>query len=129
MTPQCIGHALEIRKVAARLHATRSAPASPPSGRPSFNAPLHPAIRFENEPVSNGIPIRHVTGIGAIAARTGSREATMAGSAMAGGYVTVTAGDGGKFKAYVAKPAKGSGPGLVLCQEIFGVNQHIRDLA
>lgn len=48
---------------------------------------------------------------------------------MANGYVTVTAADGGKFKAYVAKPPKGSGPGLVLCQEIFGVNQHIRDLA
>ena len=48
---------------------------------------------------------------------------------MAGAYVTVTAGDGGKFKAYVAKPGKGSGPGLVLCQEIFGVNRHIRDLA
>ena len=48
---------------------------------------------------------------------------------MAGAYVTVTATDGGKFKAYVAKPGKGSGPGLVLCQEIFGVNKHIRDLA
>jgi len=43
--------------------------------------------------------------------------------------VTVKAADGGTFKAYVAKPPKGSGPGLVLCQEIFGVNQHIRKVA
>ncbi|MGE0733862.1 MAG: dienelactone hydrolase family protein [Alphaproteobacteria bacterium] len=48
---------------------------------------------------------------------------------MAGSYVTVKAGDGGEFKAYVAKPAEGSGPGVVLCQEIFGVNAHIRHLA
>lgn len=46
-----------------------------------------------------------------------------------GEWITVTANDGGKFKAYVAKPSKGSGPGLVLCQEIFGVNAHIRELA
>ena len=48
---------------------------------------------------------------------------------MSGSFVTVKSSDGGSFKAYVAKPAKGSGPGLVLCQEIFGVNKHIRDLA
>ncbi len=43
--------------------------------------------------------------------------------------VTVTAADGGKFRAHIARPAKGGGPGLVLCQEIFGVNKHIRDVA
>ena len=48
---------------------------------------------------------------------------------MTGKYVNVKAADGGSFRAYVAKPAIGSGPGLVLCQEIFGVNKHIRDLA
>ena len=48
---------------------------------------------------------------------------------MAGGYVTVQAADGGSFTAYVARPAEGKGPGVVLCQEIFGVNAHIRDLA
>lgn len=43
--------------------------------------------------------------------------------------VTVTAADGGKFAAYAAIPESGSGPGLVLLQEILGVNRHIRDLA
>lgn len=41
----------------------------------------------------------------------------------------MTAADGGTFNAYVAVPESGSGPGLVLLQEIFGVNRHIRDLA
>src|SRR6266550_2405189 len=48
---------------------------------------------------------------------------------MKGSYITVTAKDAGKFKAYLAKPAKGSGPGIVLLQEIFGINQYIRDVA
>jgi carboxymethylenebutenolidase len=43
--------------------------------------------------------------------------------------ITVTAADGGKFGAYLAIPESGSGPGLVLLQEILGVNRHIRDLA
>jgi carboxymethylenebutenolidase len=48
---------------------------------------------------------------------------------MKGSTITVTAKDGGSFKAYLAKPEKGSGPGIVLLQEIFGVNQYIRDVA
>lgn len=48
---------------------------------------------------------------------------------MAGSYVTVAAADGGEFKAYVSTPEKGSGPGIVLLQEIFGVNQSMRDVA
>ena len=48
---------------------------------------------------------------------------------MNGTYVTVKAGDGGSFKAYVAKPAKGSGPGIVLLQEIFGIIRRIRATA
>ena len=37
--------------------------------------------------------------------------------------------DGGSFKAYLATPERGSGPGIVLLQEIFGINQYIRDVA
>ena len=48
---------------------------------------------------------------------------------MEGTYITVTAKDGGSFRAYLAKPEKGSGPGIVLLQEIFGVNHYIRDVA
>lgn len=44
-------------------------------------------------------------------------------------YVTVTARDGGRFQAYVAMPARTPAPGLVVIQEIFGVNQVMRDLS
>lgn len=42
--------------------------------------------------------------------------------------ITITAADGGSFSAYLATPASGSGPGLVVIQEILGVNQNMRDL-
>ena len=48
---------------------------------------------------------------------------------MTGSMITVTAADGGRFQAYLATPAKGSGPGIVLLQEIFGVNHHIKAVA
>ncbi|HWI27208.1 MAG TPA: dienelactone hydrolase family protein [Stellaceae bacterium] len=48
---------------------------------------------------------------------------------MAGRWVAVKAKDGGSFKAYLAAPEKGSGPGIVLLQEIFGVNGYIRGVA
>src|SRR5471032_3044246 len=37
--------------------------------------------------------------------------------------------DDGSFGAYLALPIGGKGPGIVLIQEIFGVNQHIRNVA
>ena len=48
---------------------------------------------------------------------------------MTGSFITVTAADGGTFQAYLARPAKGSGPGIVLLQEIFGINHHIKAVA
>jgi carboxymethylenebutenolidase len=42
--------------------------------------------------------------------------------------ITITASDGGSFGAYLASPASGTGAGLVVIQEIFGVNQVMRDL-
>ena len=42
--------------------------------------------------------------------------------------VTISAADGGGFSAYVAKPTRTPAPGLVVIQEIFGVNQVMRDL-
>src|SRR5690606_15310784 len=35
----------------------------------------------------------------------------------------------GSFNAYLAVPASGRGPGIVMCQEIFGVNGTMRTLA
>lgn len=42
--------------------------------------------------------------------------------------ITIKVQDG-EVSAYLAKPASGSGPGIVLIQEIFGVNKVMRDIA
>ncbi len=47
---------------------------------------------------------------------------------MASEKFSVTVGDG-FFDAYLSLPPSGSGPGLLLIQEIFGVNEHIRAVA
>src|SRR5256714_1902395 len=41
--------------------------------------------------------------------------------------VTIKSSDGGEFDAHIALPASGYGPGIVVLQEIFGVNQFMRD--
>ena len=46
---------------------------------------------------------------------------------MTGTYVDITADDGGRFRGYRALPPGGRGPGLVICQEIFGINPFIRE--
>jgi carboxymethylenebutenolidase len=43
--------------------------------------------------------------------------------------VTISLQGGESFMAYLATPSAGSGPGIVLIQEIFGVNQVMRDIA
>ncbi len=48
---------------------------------------------------------------------------------MTGKMIPIVANDGGKFSAYLALPPAGKGPGLIVLQEIFGVNRHIRDVA
>jgi len=47
---------------------------------------------------------------------------------MAGTDITID-GQDGSFGAYLAKPTSGSGPGIVVIQEIFGVNKVVRDIA
>jgi carboxymethylenebutenolidase len=44
-------------------------------------------------------------------------------------YATLCAADGHKFSAYVARPAAEPIAGLVVLQEVFGVNAHIRSVA
>jgi len=44
-------------------------------------------------------------------------------------WIEITAEDGKTFKAYQALPHKGKGPGILLIQEIFGVNGHMRGVA
>ncbi len=41
-------------------------------------------------------------------------------------WITIPADDGQSFEGYLSVPESGSGPGLVLVQEIFGVNSSIR---
>jgi carboxymethylenebutenolidase len=48
---------------------------------------------------------------------------------MNGHWIDIKASDGATFGAYVSTPPKGTGPGIILIQEIWGVNQHIRDVA
>jgi carboxymethylenebutenolidase len=48
---------------------------------------------------------------------------------MAGQRVTIKAGDGGSFGGYFAGPGSDRGPGVVIIQEIFGVNNVMRDIA
>jgi carboxymethylenebutenolidase len=48
---------------------------------------------------------------------------------MAGKFIQLTAKDGGTFRGYLATPPSGRGPGIVLCQEIFGINAYIREVA
>lgn len=47
---------------------------------------------------------------------------------MTGSYITIENGDK-KFNAYLAVPEAGKGPGIVLCQEIFGINSVMREKA
>ena len=47
-----------------------------------------------------------------------------------GQMIMVKARDGsGEFAAYLAQPASGAGTGLVIAQEIFGVNANLRQIA
>ena len=49
---------------------------------------------------------------------------------MASRYITMQAADGsGNFRGYMAMPSSGKGPGLVIAQEIFGVNKTMREVA
>jgi carboxymethylenebutenolidase len=49
--------------------------------------------------------------------------------AIATQHVTLTVSDGTTMPAYVARPDGGSRKGLIVFQEAFGVNHHIRDVA
>ena len=49
--------------------------------------------------------------------------------ALNGSYINITSQDSGEFRAYLTVPQQGSGPGLVLLQEIFGVNAFMRTMA
>jgi carboxymethylenebutenolidase len=43
--------------------------------------------------------------------------------------IKINSFDGGEFDAYLALPASGYGPGIVVLQEIYGVNRFLRDVA
>lgn len=43
--------------------------------------------------------------------------------------IAITAKDGGRFKAYLAAPKRTPAPGLVLLQEVYGVNRFMKRIA
>jgi carboxymethylenebutenolidase len=43
--------------------------------------------------------------------------------------LSIPSHDGKAFDAYLSLPPKGTGPGLIIIQEIWGVNEHIRTVA
>jgi len=47
---------------------------------------------------------------------------------MSGTEITISAADGGDFMGYLATPESGSGPGVIVIQEIFGVNDVMRSI-
>jgi carboxymethylenebutenolidase len=47
---------------------------------------------------------------------------------MSTSWISVDSASGGTFKAYVSLPPTGFGPGLLIIQEIFGVNKHIKEV-
>jgi carboxymethylenebutenolidase len=63
------------------------------------------------------------------AAVDGSKDFNQGESSMAGQWIDIAARDGGTFKGYLAVPPSGSGPGILLLQEIFGVNKSMRETA
>ena len=44
-------------------------------------------------------------------------------------WIDIESACGGSFGAYVSLPPAGFGPGLLVIQEIFGVNDHIKNVA
>ena len=48
---------------------------------------------------------------------------------MTSSMIDIATHDGQSFQGYLALPPTGTGPGIVLIQEIFGVNSHIRAVA
>ncbi len=48
---------------------------------------------------------------------------------MTGSMIDITASDGGQFQGYLTLPEQGSGPGLILLQEIFGINTFLRNMS
>ena len=51
------------------------------------------------------------------------------GSAVKEAWIEVATAEGGSLAAYLATPGAGSGPGLVLCQDVFGVDDAMRRIA
>ena len=43
--------------------------------------------------------------------------------------ITITASDGGNFNAYLSKPEKTPAPGVVILQEVYGVNRFIKRIS
>jgi dienelactone hydrolase len=48
---------------------------------------------------------------------------------MGGKFIQITGEAGETFRAYKSVPRSGDGPAVIVLPEIFGINQHVRDVA
>ena len=48
---------------------------------------------------------------------------------MSGDMTKIKSRDGGEFSVYLSKPSTGSGPGVVMIQEIFGITPWLKEIA
>lgn len=83
-------------------------------------APITPAPRpVVAEPVAEGVAVEGVS--------NGALPVPPAG--VTGASVTYAGSDGSTLQGYLATPASGEHPGVVLIQEWWGLNDHIKDVA
>ena len=59
----------------------------------------------------------------------GEPESARGSLAMTGTMIDLSAADGGAFRGYLTVPESGGGPGILVAQEIFGVNVSLRAVA
>src|SRR5258707_14173525 len=60
------------------------------------------------------------------AANTSFRTPRLYSALVYPNMIRIPSSDGGEFAAYLALPSGGRGPGIVVLQEIFGVNKDMR---
>jgi len=92
----------------------------------SKSRPTIGIVKFKNETYNQkGETVMTMTAIGLYLRRP--KDKTAKGEVM-GEYVTLKAEDGHGFPAYVARPEGKARGGVVVIQEIFGVNAHIKQV-
>jgi len=116
------GAGVTLDKARAEVLAVVGSPADAENNRASLMSRMHDRVRsliVNGEHASSGALLPHVPGGHA---RTRSLRA--------GHFFPLNVDDGSRMQSYVVRPADaGRKPGLIVLQEAYGVNGHIRDVA